>query len=393
MSKKLLKEDAQFGQYISADEAMEYFVGPIMDVFKVATIALKDIGKGVLYNVRIAFTFSTTKKQRLLNAYNQSKEMIDKEYGEVMARVDKNLGPAKALAFAANPPAFLAFYATKKGLDAATFLKDVYVEQSKALEGEGPDGKPTKPEDGPLLGALSDLKRIFFGESYIVGAIMEAGGSGESADLEAEIKSGMEKIGVDPESIVSNFKDWVAAKEEVINSVNEEGLPSRMEALMAMMKSEDYESLKKAVTDAKSAGVDLGNYLSDFEKEFDSQKKEIVSALEKDKEDRDKSGNKESELLTKIKEMPEIKKLGDKAKEEDYLKALEDSLFMTLKKNLQEDGEKILGEIKKDIGELVQIITAPFANEKEVEEFSKVSPEAKAIADEMLKSYKQLTGN
>ena len=221
---------------------------------------------------------------------------------------------------------------------------------------------------------------------------MEAGGSGESADLEAEIKSGMEKIGVDPESIVSNFKDWVAAKEEVINSVNEEGLPSRMEALIAMMKSEDYESLKKAVTDAKSAGVDLGNYLSDFEKEFDSQKKEIVSALEKDKEDRDKSGNKESELLTKIKEMPEIKKLGDKAKEEDYLKALEDSLFMTLKKNLQEDGEKILGEIKKDIGELVQIITAPFANEKEVEEFSKVSPEAKAIADEMLKSYKQLTG-
>ena len=142
----------------------------------------------------------------------------------------------------------------------------------------------------------------------------------------------------------------------------------------------------------ESQDQDMQNQLASFEKEFNTQKQEIMSALEKDKEDRDKNNKKESELLSKIKEMPEIKKLGDRAKDEDYLKALENSLFITLKRNLQEDGEKILGEIKKDIGELVQIITAPFSNEKEIEEFSKASPEAKNISDEMIKSYEQLTG-
>ena len=37
--KKILSEDSQFGQYLSGDEFGEYFVGPIMDVFKVAKIA------------------------------------------------------------------------------------------------------------------------------------------------------------------------------------------------------------------------------------------------------------------------------------------------------------------------------------------------------------------
>ena len=43
-TKEFLNEDAQFGNFISGDEAMEYFVGPVMDVFNVAKIALKDIG-------------------------------------------------------------------------------------------------------------------------------------------------------------------------------------------------------------------------------------------------------------------------------------------------------------------------------------------------------------
>ena len=390
--KKILSEDSQFGQYLSGDEFGEYFVGPIMDVFKVAKIALKDIGRGVLYNVRIAFTFSTTKKARLLEAYKQGKEKINQEYAEVMQRVDKNLGEAKLLMFAANPPAFLAAAAVKQGLDAGAFVGKVFGEQSDALKGKGPDGDPTKPEDGPILGALNDLKRIFFGESYVVGKIMEAAEDGKgSADIEAEIVKEMESIDVDPESITSDFKEWVDSRREIISAVDEEGLPARMAALLDMMKADDLDKLKKSVGDAKSAGVDLGNYLGDFEKEFETQKKDLIDALKKEKEESD-SGKKEPEILSKLKEVPEIKKLGEKASEEDYLKALENSLFMTLKANLQEDGEKILEEIKKEIGELVQIITGPFENETEINEFAKSSSEAAEIAKEMIRSYKQLTG-
>ncbi len=413
-NKKILKEDAQFGNYLSTDELGEYFVGPIMDVFKVAKIALKDVGKGVLYNLRIAFTFSTNKKTRLLKAYKQSKEEIDKEYGEIMPRIDKNLGEAKTLFFAANPVGFLAFHSVKSGLGTAKFMKDVFVEQNKAIDGEGPSG-PTKPEDGPILGALGDLKRIFFGESYIVGAILEAAEDGkETVDVEAEIRSEMEKRDIDPEKVISDFKDWASVKKEIIDAVNQEGLPDRMQALMDMMKAEELEPLKKSVAAAKAAGVDLGSYVSDFEKEFEDQKAQLVRALEGEKDEKD-SGEEnqegqgeekkqesvararlleadDKEILSKVKEIPDIKKLGDDAKEEDYVKALEGSLFMTLKANLQEDGEKILGEIKEEIGEIVQIVTGPFSDETEINEFAKASPEADAISKEILNCFKQLTG-
>ena len=76
----ILKEDAQFGIYLSSDQAFEYFVQPLKDIFDVAKIALKDVGSGVLYNLRMTFTFSTTKKARLLIAYQQSRENYKKEY-------------------------------------------------------------------------------------------------------------------------------------------------------------------------------------------------------------------------------------------------------------------------------------------------------------------------
>ena len=420
---KLLSEDAQFGNFLSSDELGEYFVGPIMDVFKVAKIALKDVGKGVLYNVRIAFTFSSNKKTRLLKAYKQSKEKIDQEYAQIMPRIDKNLSEAKTLFFAANPVGFVAFHSVKSGLETAKFVADVFEEQSKAMDGEGPSG-PTKPEDGPILGALGDLKKIFFGESYVVGAILEAASEGESADVEAEVKSEMEKLGVDPEEIMSNFKEWAASKKEIIDAVNQEGLPERMQSLMNMMKADTFDLLKKAVNDAKSAGVDLGSYISDFERELESQQGQLIKALEEEKaeksqEDKSSEGDskegepeqepgdekkqeslrklplleaEDKEILSKLKEVPEIKKLGDDAKEEDYLKSLENSLFMTLKANLQEDGEKIIGEIKKEIGEIVQIVTGPFADESEINEFSKASSEASQISTEILNCFKQLTG-
>lgn len=438
-NKKILKEDSQFGNYLSSDELGEYFVGPIMDVFKVAKIALKDIGKGVLYNLRIAFTFSTNKKTRLLKAYQQSKDKIDQEYGQIMPRIDKNLSEAKTLFFAANPVGFLAFHSVKSGLGTAKFMADTFIEQNKAMKGDGPTG-PTKPEDGPILGALGDLKKIFFGESYIVGAILEAAEDGnESVDVEAEVRSEMEKRDIDPEKIMSDFKEWTETKKEIISTVNQEGLPDRMQALMDMMKAEELDPLKKAVAAGKSAGVDLGSYISDFEKEFEEQKAQLLRALEAEKSEKEGpegEGNKDAqpgeeaseqpgeestdqtdqgeededrkkqeslsrgnlleaddkEILSKVKEIPDIKKLGDNAKEEDYVGALEGTLFMTLKANLQEDGEKILGEIRDEIGEIVQVVTGPFADETEINEFSKASPEASQISTEILNCFKQLTG-
>ena len=69
-----LKENSQYGIYLSNDEFKKFFVEPFTDVLKVAKIALKDVGTGVLYNLRILFTFSTSKKQALLAKYEKKRE-------------------------------------------------------------------------------------------------------------------------------------------------------------------------------------------------------------------------------------------------------------------------------------------------------------------------------
>ena len=50
----------------SSSETYEAFIKPFVDVLSVAKMALKDIGVGVLYNLRMLFTFNATKKKRLL---------------------------------------------------------------------------------------------------------------------------------------------------------------------------------------------------------------------------------------------------------------------------------------------------------------------------------------
>ncbi len=391
-TQEILKEDAQFGMYLSPDQGFEYFVQPFKDILDVAKIALKDIGSGVLYNLRMTFTFSTTKKARLLEAYKQSRENYKKEYGPIMDRVNKGLGEAKLLAFLAAPHVFLAAEAVKQGVGAAKFVGDVFVEQSKALDGEGPN-EPTKPDDGPLLGALSDLKRIFFGEAYIVGTIMEAGG--ENPDVEAEIAQTMEEMGVDTEAIQSAFSQWIKDKEQILIGIEEEGVPNRINALVKMMQSQNYPELEKSVSDAKSHGVDLGNFIKQFKTEFEKSREELTNAIAQEKESaesEDPSNVKASPILTKLRKMPQIKKLGEKATDEDYINALEESLFVTLKSNLQVDGDRILNDIKSDISEMLEVVIGPFKTLEELKELRDMGPEGAAIASKMENTYKLITG-
>jgi hypothetical protein len=389
-STRSLVESAQFGIYLSADQAMEHFVEPLKDIFNVAKIALKDIGSGVLYNMRILFTFSTNKKTALAEAYRQSRENYEKEYEPIMKRVNETLGPAKAILMTANPVGFLAMQAVSQGVGAVNFVNDVFREQRKAMKpgGEGPAGDPTRPPPGPILAALGDLKNIFFGESYIAGVLLEV--EGESPDIESEIAKEMEDAGVDPESMKSDFSEWAKKKEKLIADIEAEDIPNRVTALIKMMQSQDYAGLEQSVAAAKASGVDLGNYINQFKGEFEKSRGELLAAIKKEKEEGEKT--KVPPILSKIKEMPSIKKLGEKATEEDYIEALEESLFVSLKNNLQTDGDKILREIKSEIGEISELIIGPFESLEELDELKEIGGEAADIADAMEKSYKKITG-
>jgi hypothetical protein len=386
----IIKESSQYGIYLSNDEFMEYFVSPFTDVLKAAKLTLKDVGTGVLYNMRILFTFSTTKKQRLLNAYQQKQEQFAKEHSDFVKKVSDGMGTdAKIVAFMANPTAYLGVQALKKGVGAAKFVNDVFKEQRLAVKdqeegGIGPGGKVTGDARGPIRGALADLKNLFFGESLgrdHLDVLLEVGG--ESIDIGKEIESEIKRQGLDFDlsKIEKGFQEFVSIKENAIKEIVDEGIPERMKALSDLMSAKEYNQLEAAVASAKSAGVDLGNYLADFKSEMSRGNEEIK---EKFADEDSGEAAKESKLMQQMKKLPGIKKLGEKVTAKDYEREMEDYLFNTLKSNLQEDGGKIFRETQKDMAEVSSILLAPYESIEEMtKELSDSSSEAERIVSKI----------
>ncbi len=386
----LINESSQYGIYLSNDEFMEYFVSPFTDVLKAAKLTLKDVGTGVLYNMRILFTFSTTKKQRLLNAYQQKQDQFAKEHSDFVKRVSGGMGTdAKIVAFMANPTAYLGVQALRKGVDAAKFVNDVFKEQRLAVKdqeegGVGPDGKVTGDTRGPLRGALADLKNLFFGESLDrdhLDVLLEV--NGESIDIGKEIESEIKKQGLDFDlkKAEEDFREFVSEKESAIKEIVDEGTPDRMRALSEMMSAKTYEALESAVKSAKNADVDMGNYLADFKAEMARGSEEIKNKFS---EESSSEESKESVLIQQMNKLPAIKKLGDKVTAKDYEREMKDYLFNTLKSNLQEDGRKIFKETQSDMTEVSNILLAPYKSIEEMkEELGDASPEASAIVSKI----------
>ena len=377
----VIKED--YGMVASGSDLKRTFVDPFANVLKAVKLTLKDVGVGVLYNMRILFTFSTTKKQRLLNAYKQRQEMFQKEHEQFRKSLG-DMSEAKLLLFMANPALYIGATAIEKGVDVASFVNDTFKEQRKALKdqeegGEGPDGSPTGDARGPIRGALRDLKNLFFGESYVdlpwEDKLLEVGGQNLDVAIEVEEEIKKQGIDIDLNQVKSTFEDFVKGKEEAIKEIEDEGIPARIEALSDMMAAKNYDELSAAVTKAKAAEIDMGNYLKEFDAELTRSKKEISDAFA------DESAS--SKLIDQMKKLPSIKKLGDKATQQDYQDAVEDYLFNNLKKNLQEDGEKIISDIRADMQEVSQILMLPFKSAQEMSELKKVSPEAEKVVSKI----------
>lgn len=376
---------------ISSGEAYEYFVKPFTDVLSVAKMAVKDIGVGVLYNLRILFTLDVTKKKRLLEAYEQKMDIYEKEWDTTMERIG-GTKEADLVLFLAAPVPMLTAAAVSKGIEVGSFVNDVFREQRLAMQdgGEGPDGKPTGLPPGPLSGLKNDLKRLFFGESYYVGKILEQ--QGESPDMEAELMSALENIDIDPEEIKIGFQDWVNSKEEAIEEIGSDGILQRRKTLISMMSAKNFEELKKSIDSAKSLEIDLGSYTKDFESELNSKKEEILANFQKQVSDSNSEDpNEEPEIIQALKEVPRIKKLGENATQQDYILALEDSLFNKLKQSLHEDANRILEEIQEDVDFIKDLLLKPFASVESLSELSETGPAGKEIVSKIENTINKIT--
>ena len=368
---------------ISNSEAYSAFIEPFVDVFRVAKMAFKDIGVGLLYNLRILFTFDATKRKRLVESYEQKMDLYSREWESTMSSLGYGTDE-QLIMFLANPVGVIGSAAVSAGVGIGEFVNDIFREQELAARdgGVGPDGKPTGTPPGPLSGIANDLKRLFFGESYLRKSLLE---QKESND---EVDAAMREAGVEPESITSMFNDFVKMKEEQISEIENDGIPERMESLYLLMQSNNIEDLRKTINLAKSRDIDLGNFLGDFEKEMESKKKEINAKFAAES----KNPN-DSEILKSLMKQPKIRSLGDKATEQDYIDALEESLFHKLKKNLQEDGMKIFQEIQSENQELANLLLSPFDSVASLEKLASNAPNAGPIVEKIKNIVNKITLN
>tara|TARA_B100001057_G_C22841635_1_gene947316 strand:+ start:766 stop:1953 length:1188 start_codon:yes stop_codon:yes gene_type:complete len=388
IAKIFVKESTQpLNEYnipvISNSEAYSAFIEPFVDVFKVAKMALKDIGVGLLYNLRLLFTFDVTKRKRLIETYEQKMDIYSKEWDSTMNALGTT-ADEKMVMFLANPVGVVGLAAVKAGVGVGEFVNDTFREQRLGMQdgGIGPDSKPTGLPPGPLSGIANDLKRLFFGESYFRKNLLEQ----KLEDVESEVEDEMLKNGIDPKEIKSRFDDFVKMKEDHISIIENDGIPERMEALYLLMQSSNLEDLRKTTQLAKSREIDLGNFLGDFEKEMSEKRKEIQKKFSSDS-----TMTEPTKFMKSLMNIPSIKALGDKATEKDYIAALEDSLFHKLKKNLQEDGMRILKEIQADNQELAQFILSPFDSIQSLEELANSAPNARAIVEKIKNTVNKIT--
>lgn len=391
IAKIFIKESTQtLNEYnipvISNSEAYSAFIEPFVNVFKVAKMAFKDIGVGLLYNLRLLFTFDVTKRKRLLEGYEQKMDLYSQEWKSTMDSLGTT-ADEKMVLFLANPLGVVGLAAAKAGVEVGEFVNDTFREQRLAMQdgGIGPDGKPTGLPPGPLSGIANDLKRLFFGESYLRKNLLEQ----KSEDIESEVEAAMVAIDVNPEEIKSQFDDFIKMKEDQISEIESDGIPERMEALYLLMQSSNLEDLRKTIQLAKSREIDLGNFLGDFEKEMSEKRKEIQDKFSADSAN--SATTEPTKFMKSLMNLPSIKALGDKATEKDYLAALEESLFHKLKENLQEDGMKILREIQADNQELASLLLMPFDSVASLEELAASAPNARPIVDKIKNTVNKIT--
>ena len=96
--------------------------------------------------------------------------------------------------------------------------------------------------------------------------------------------------------------------------------------------------------------------------------------------------------MKQMRKLPKLKKLGDKATEADFEESLEDHLFNSLKKNLQNEGDQILQEIQEDMQEMSSILLAPFKSTEKMKELKEASPEAEDIVNKITEMVKLISG-
>ena len=389
-SQELLLEN-EFGDFASPDEVYKTFIGPFVNVMKVAKTAFKDVSSATLISLSHAFSFSEKNREKLRAKYKIDRDKYRQEYAETMKEIDETLASsdAKLMAFMFNPGAFLGAQMLSQANDLNEPVYD-YIKMrmdwiSPELDAVFRDVDTKRgAEAGPARGLLGDLKVLFFGEGYqSVTPLLEAEEEGKKEKKEEEEEPPAElseeevieritkalkasawgkQLRKDAENIV---KMKMAEIEEVKGMVQDQ-----MAALSELTSAKSLEEIAPVAQKLKTMDVDLTSQLQEVEKVVTKKKEELA-------------GPDGKTMMDDLRKLPDGKSLPKDAGPEDFAPLLEKGILASM----------FQGATAKARQELLQGVMDYVAEDmktSEVQEFKEAGPLGEKYSDVIMNFSKEL---
>jgi hypothetical protein len=405
-------EDVTWGDILppSADQFYDTFIGPFVDVYKVAKVAFKDSADAILTTIQAVFTFDLEKKKVLMDKFRKKRDKYKAEMADAMKTTNEALSSpdAQLIMFMMSPGAYLGAGMAREAADVAEpftdFAQDKLGNFGKML-GLGSDYTPPGKggSQGPLRGLMGDLKALFFGTDMtmttgdmgmlgqgspvagVAGGPVKTEALDEIDELERILREGdEEKEGSEsPErvsekeahDVANHFLETTGAGEK-INGYAKEIIESKkaeaeevkkqysnvINGLNEASKAQSLEELSSLIQPLAEAGLDLKPQAQEIEKLVQDQK-DTLSA----------GGDKAKEMIEQLKQTPDGAAIPDDAKPDAWFKILEQSAIATAFADAVSEAKK------QGIGEVIGFVAE--MPRSDLEQISKASELGKQFAD------------
>ena len=369
--------DATWGDIVppSGEQFYDTFIGPFVDVFKVAQVAVKDTADATLLTIQSALTFDNAKQKALQQKFRANRDRYKSEMSKAMATTDKALSSpdAQLLMFMMNPGVYMGTGMAREAISTAEpvteFIGDKLGGIGEAM-GLGSGFKPEKSEKGPLRGILDDMKVLFFGE-----------GLDEIDELEKVLREGEdepEKKNVDDDEVQKMIDDWldesgaadkiegyardvIDQKKAEVEEIKQQHTAT-IEGLNAVSKAKTLEELAGLLPDLAAIGVDLASQAAEVEKAVQDQKDALAAGDEDAKK-----------MIEDLRKTPDGKAIPENAAPEEWHPIIEQGVIAAA------FGDIVTQAKEQSVGELLGFVAE--MPRSELEELSKTGPLGQEFAD------------
>lgn len=353
-------------------------VQPFTDVFKVATIAAKDITSAMIDIGDYLITFDETKKNDIKERYRQRRNKYKDRMKEAMKSTDEALSSpdAQLMMFMAAPGYHMSKAAAGLTWSAAEPVRDKVEDYFGGTLGIGDRDISASTSGDKSPGLMADLKRAFFGEA------LDEIDDIELILIEQERQRDSDAIAPSDQELKDITDDYVESSG--LNDLADEFWDTTIEDKSAEIdeilkeQREKVELMTKlsiatTLAEAEELVQRLNQLGADFSVPFNKVKQVIQDEVKKIQ-----AGGPESEaLIEKLKASPDASNLPEDAPLEAYQPIIEKGLLATAFGSAVEEAKKT------GVSDLIGYVAE--MSKSELERLSKMGPGGKEYAELIFK--------